>query len=101
MIYLIVGGDFDALGVGIYSTKVIVGNEILDRSEIVANFPVKQEIEEKFSYPSAALGLVAFGPLGLYLGSLNSKIKSKYHVAIVFKDGRRAIVESDTPHLDI
>ena len=98
----VIAGDYkgypisSALGIVTLSTGFIGSMKV--NSETVESYELITDEHRKSAASGVARGLVGgalLGPVGMLAGSISAKSKSIYQVAIMFKDGKKSLVEVD------
>ena len=98
----VIAGDYDGSPVvSVFSSVSIgvsLGKTLVLGSATVESYEVITDDHRKSAASGVVRGLVGgalLGPVGLLAGGLSAKNKGVYTVAILFKDGKKSLLEID------
>ena len=99
----VIAGDYLNCAVGstfgqLYFVLGFTKNNLYLNNETVESYELITDEHRKSASSGVARGLVGgalLGPVGLLAGGLSAKSKGIYQIAILFKDGKRSLIEVD------
>lgn len=94
-IFKVVGGDFNCAYVLVTPTYLSLDGVLYETSDVVDKRIVSQNHKPKYDLSLGLLGMVAFGPIGLWGGVLSNKANIKTRVLLQFKDGKSVVIECE------
>ena len=98
----VIAGDYEGKGIiavlGQVSIVVGFGKNYYLTKDVVDSYELITDEHRKSASSGVARGLVGgalLGPVGMLAGGLSAKSKGIYQIAVLFKDGKRSLVEVD------
>lgn len=101
MVSMVIAGDYKGAGVavGFDGIKICSGLKRIKLTKAnVESYELITDEHRKSAASGIARGIVGgalLGPVGMVGGAISAKSKGKYQVAILFKDGKRSLLEVD------
>ncbi|MDF2608881.1 MAG: hypothetical protein K0R92_355 [Lachnospiraceae bacterium] len=98
----ILAGDYAGKPIMFTAGKLAIGVKLFKNLELNKNTVESFEVITDDIRKSAASGIargavggVLLGPIGMLGGALSAKNKGTYQIALLFKDGKRSLIEVD------
>jgi hypothetical protein len=96
----VIAGDYEGQNVSLVLGNLSIGERdfIPVNRDTVEAYELLGDEKRKSAASGVARGLVGgalLGPIGLLAGGMSAKSKGVYQVAVVFKDGKRSLLELD------